>query len=136
MGFDDERFGKWEDDTHIPEDVMGMVQFIAEKVGCGPIEEKTITLYSRGGWTYAYAKGFTLTHCTSSMEDGPGVDYSGAMDKWLKGLGFRIENSYGDNGMDSATNWHDTYWTHEFVYSPSVTSDEMFTIWESSDYNE
>ena len=30
--------------------------------------------------------------------------------------GFKVVNSYGDNGMDSATNWHDTYWTKEIAY--------------------
>ena len=134
MRLDLERFRKWEEDTHIPERVMDMVNFIAEKVGCGFIDEKTITLRNRGGYTYAYVKGFSLTHCTSSYEDGPSTDYSDEMAMWLKGLDFTIENSFGDNGMDSVTNWHDTFWTHEFIYNPSLVYEEEFAVWEDEDY--
>lgn len=38
MYFDNEKFGKWEDETHIPKAIFDMVNFIAEKVGCSPIE--------------------------------------------------------------------------------------------------
>ena len=75
MKFDDKKFQEWEKKTHIPEKVMNMVKFIAEKVGCGSIEEETITLRNRGGFAYAYGKGFSLTHCTSSYADGPSPDY-------------------------------------------------------------
>lgn len=136
MHLDLERFGEWEQNTHIPDKVMDMVNFIAEKVGCGVIEEETITLRNRGGYTYGYAKGFSLTHCTSSYADGPSPDYSQEMAKWLKGLDFSIENSYGDNGMDSATNWHDTFWTHEFIYKPSLVYQEKFIEYDEKDYDE
>lgn len=136
MHLDLKAFGEWEQNTHIPVKVMEMVNFIAEKVGCGTIEEETITLRNRGGYTYGYAKGFSLTHCTSSYADGPSPDYSEEMAKWLKGLDFSIENSYGDNGMDSATNWHDTFWTHEFVYRPSIVYEERFMEYDEEDYDE
>lgn len=136
MYFDVRKFNKWEQETHIPERIMEMVNFISEKVGCGLIEEETITMYNRGGFSYAYAKGFSLTHCTSSYADGPSPDYSDVMAKWLKGLDFTIENSHGDNGMDSATNWHDTFWTHEFIYKPTIIYDEKFEVWEDKDYEE
>ena len=136
MHLDLERFGEWEQNTHIPQKIMDMVNFIAANVGCGFIEEETITLRNRGGYTYGYAKGFSLTHCTSSYADGPSPDYSQEMAKWLKGLDFSIENSYGDNGMDSATNWHDTIWTHEFIYKPSLVYEEKFMEYDEEDYDE
>lgn len=136
MKFNQDAFDKWEEKTHIPQDVMNMVNFIAEKVGCGSVEEKTIHIYNRGGFVIGYGKGFSLTHCTSSYADGPSVDYSSVMKEWLQGLGFVIENSFGDNGMDSASNWHDTFWTNEFLYKPSEVYEERFIIWEDSDYND
>lgn len=33
MKFNNEKFYKWENDTHIPEKIMDMVNFIAEKTG-------------------------------------------------------------------------------------------------------
>ena len=132
--FDFVRFGEWEENTHIPTAVMDMVRFIAEKIGCDISDETTITLRNRGGYSYAYGKGFTFTYCTSSYADGPGVDYSSTLKKWLKGLDFKIENSYGDNGMDSATNYMDTFWTYEFLYTPSVKYEEDFL--EYNEYDE
>ena len=129
------KFEKWENETHIPEKVMDMVNFIAEKIGYGGgIEEETIKIYNRGGYVIGYAKGFSITHCTFSYADGPSADYSDEFTKWLKGLGFRIENSYGDNCMDYETNWHDTFWTNEFVYEPSEVMEEEFIQWEEKDY--
>lgn len=136
MRFNHEKFNKWEEETHIPKPIFDMCNFIADKIGCGPIFEETIKIYNRGGYVVGYGKGFSLTHCTSSLLDGPSVDYSDTIKKWLKGLDFSIENSYGDNGMDSSTNYHDTYWTHEFIYNPSIVYDDEFTIWEESDYND
>lgn len=124
--FNQKRFDKWEEETHIPEKTMDFVRFIAEKIGCGEIEEETIHIYNRGGYVVGYAKGFSLSHCTFSYADGPSADYSEEMAKFLKGLGFKIENSYGDNGMDSSTNWHDTYWTNEFIYKDSEVWVEKF----------
>ncbi len=135
MKFLQEQFNKWEEDTHIPVEVMNMVNFIAEKIGHGGgIEEETIYIRNRGDYVIGYAKGFSITHCTSSYEDGPEVDYSGVFAKWLKGLGFKIENSYGDNGMDSAINWHDTFWTDEFICTSSEGSEERFIEWEEKEY--
>ena len=129
-GFDKEAFEKWENDTHIPSKIMNMVRFMAEKVGCKEPEEETISLYNRGGWTYAFAKGFTMSYCTSSYADGPSEDYSKELLQWIKGLGFYIENSYGDNGMDPATSLgRDTYWHYDFVYKPSIAEIEDFMIW-------
>lgn len=135
MKFIHDKFREWEENTHIPEEIMDMVNFIAEKIGHeGGIEEQTISIYNRGGYVIRHAKGFRIVHCTSSYADGPSTDYSKEFAKWLKGLDFEIENSYGDNGMDCATNWHDTYWTHEFIYKPSEVSGEKFIVWEEKDY--
>ena len=49
--------------------------------------------------------------------------------RWPKGLGFRIENSYGDNGLDSATNWHDTWWHNEISYEPTLVDSNAFYDW-------
>lgn len=135
MKFRHDKFREWEDSSHIPAKVMDMVNFIAEKIGHGGwIEEETIKIYNRGGYVIGYAKGFRIVHCTFSNADGPSADYSKEFSKWLKGLDFEIENSYGDNGMDCSTNWHDTYWTHEFIYKPSVVEEEEFIQWEEKDY--
>jgi len=136
MKFNEDKFQEWEENTHIPDRIFTMANAIAKEVGCGELFEETINIYNRGGYIIGYAKGFRLTHCTSSYSEGPSTDYSKEMAMWLKGLGFVIENSYGDNGMDSATNWQDTYWTDEFIYEPSEISDEQFTIWEDDDYEE
>lgn len=136
MKFDYEKFEKWENEIHIPQAVMDIVNAVAEKIGCTPVEEETIEIQNRVGEVIGYAKGFSLTHCTSSYETGPTPDYSMAMSKWLKGLGFSIENSYGNNGMDSSSNWHDTHWTHEFTYKPTQVWEESFIIWEDGDYEE
>jgi len=114
--FDNEAFEKWERENHIPEDVMAIVQAVAERIGIGKLEEETIELRNRGGHVYGYTKGFSLTHCTSSLADGPTPDYTGTFLKWVDGLGFYIAGSYGDNGMDSESNWHDTYWTKLIGY--------------------
>lgn len=136
MRFDERAYRKWERETHIPEAIMNMVNAIAKEVGCGEVQEETISIYNRGGEEIGWVKGFTLTHCTSSIADGPSPDYSDAMAKWLKGLNFKIENSYGDNGMDWSTNHHDTFWTNEFGYKPSEVYEEQFIVWEESDYVE
>lgn len=136
MKFDYQKFAKWENETHIPKSIMKMVNAIAKEIGCEAVEEETIEIFNRGGQVIGWAKGFSLTHCTSSYESGPTPDYSKEMAMWLKGLKFHIENSFGDNGMDSASNWHDTYWTNEFTYSPTEVWEEQFIIWEDGDYEE
>ena len=40
--------------------------------------------------------------------------------KWIEGLGFEVCGSYGDNGLDSATNGHDTYWNTEIAYTETI----------------
>lgn len=128
--FNQEKFDKWKEETHIPQDVMGMLSFICEKIGICEIEEETIRIYNRGGWVVGYAKGFTISYCTSSLADGPSVDYSDVLLKFIKALGFKIENSYGDNGLDSVTNWHDTYWNYDFIYKPSEIYVDAFEEYE------
>lgn len=136
MKFDYEKFHEWEENVHIPEKIMTMANAIANQVGCGAIEEETIDIYNRGGQVIGWAKGFSLVHCTSSYSEGPSTDYSKEMAMWLKGLGFVIENSFGDNGMDSSSNWQDTYWTDQFIYKATETFEEQFIIWEDGDYEE
>ena len=130
MIFKQDKFNNWEDNTHIPEKVMDMVNFIADKIGHdGVIKEETIIIYNRGGHMIGYAKGFRISYCTFSYADGPSPDYSKEFAKWLKCLDIEIENSFGDNGMDYSTNWHDTYWTNEFIYKPSEVSEDCFIEW-------
>lgn len=134
MKYRDDLLAKWEDETHIPESTMNMVNFICEKIGLDPVEEQMIDLRNRGGYTYGWAKGFTISYCTSSIEEGPSIDYSKDLLAFIKGLGFKIQNSYGDNGLDCETNWHDTYWFYDFIYKPSEVSDDLFIEWEDSDF--
>lgn len=136
MRFDYEKFYEWEESTTIPEGVMKVVKAVSNELGFSLDETdvETITYHNRGGQPYAYAKGFTLTHCTSSLETGPTEDYSDVFLKWLGGLGFGIANSYGDNGMDSASNWHDTFWSVEIAYEPSMVYDEEFYEYDDEDY--
>lgn len=68
--FDYEKFENWENETHIPEDVMAMVNIVCNELGI-PIAEETLEYKNRGGYTYAYCKGFILSHCTSSLANGP-----------------------------------------------------------------
>jgi hypothetical protein len=115
--FDEREFEQWEEDNTIPQETMDIVRHVCDKIGCDDIpEEETIPLRNRGGYVYGYAKGFTLSYCTSSLENGPSVDYSKPLLKFIKGLGFRISRSYGDNGMDPSTNTRDTYWNYDFIY--------------------
>lgn len=130
-----ERFEKWENETHIPEDVMKMVNIVCEQIGIA-VYEKTIEYRNRGGYIYAFAKGFEISHCTSSYETGPTEDMTPVFMKWLGGLGFHVENSYGDNGLDSATNWHDTWWTKEIAYDATMVYDERFWDWEDDEWDD
>ena len=146
MIFNDEKFNEWQNKNHIPEQVKRIVnavmvaegyeeafpQFDDEDVSTN---EETITIRNRGGYVCAYGKGFSMSYCTSSYADGPEADCKYLLD-FIKGLGFVIENSYGDNGMDSSSNWHDTYWTYDFLYKPSEVYSEEFEIWQDSDYEQ
>lgn len=129
MRFNEDLFEKWKNETQIPDDVLDVLNAVCKHIGIDEPYIETIYLRNRGGYIYGYAKGFTLTHCTSSLTDGPSFDYSRTLSKFIKGLGFRIENSYGDNGKDSATNWHDTFWSYDFIYKDSIVYDEEFTEW-------
>lgn len=126
-----ERFEKWENETHIPEDVMKMVEIVSEQIGIC-VEETTIEHRDRGGYIYGFSKGFVLSHCTSSIEDGPSEDMTPVFMRWLGGLGFEVANSYGDNGLDSATNWHDTWWHNEIYYCNTFVEDGDFWDWQDS----
>lgn len=123
----EELFYEWEKTKLIPETVKKIVRAVLIECGYGnPFpedDEDVIRMYNRGGWLHAVGKGFKMSYRTSSMEDGPDDDPKYIID-FIKGLGFTIENSYGDNGMDSATNWHDTFWHYDFLYKPSLTYTE------------
>lgn len=114
-----DRFAKWQEETHIPEDVMQMVEMIAEQIGIS-VNETTVDYRNVWGDTIGVAKGFTLSHCTSSLEDGPSEDMTPVFMKWVKGLGFEVCNSFGDNGLDSSTNGYDTYWYDEIAYTDTL----------------
>lgn len=135
MKFNYEKFEEWERTTHIPEDVMEIVEIVSQQIDV-PIVEETLTYQNRGGRIYAYAKGFRIVHCTSSLIDGPGVDKTPTFMRWLGGLGFEVSDSYGDNGMDSATNYRDTYWTKEVAYLPSKVDRDKFLEWCDDDEDE
>lgn len=123
--WNEERFEKWENETHIPEDVMKMVEMVTDQLGVY-VEETVVRYRNRFDEVYAYAKGFQISHCTSSYETGPTEDMTPVFMRWLGGLGFEVCDSYGDNGLDSATNWHDTYWTKEIAYVPSQVDSYEF----------
>jgi hypothetical protein len=125
--FDNEKFQKWQEETHIPDDIMGMVKHVCEKIGIEVPEEETITYKNRGGYAYAFGKGFTLEYRTSSYEEGPGIDYSKTLLKFIKGLGFEIVDSYGNNDIDER--YYESYWYYDFAYKPSVEEIESFMIW-------
>lgn len=117
--WNDARFNAWVEGTHIPEDVMKMVEMIAEKIGIS-VYETTVDYKNVWGENIGVAKGFQLSYCTSSLADGPSEDMAPVFMKWLGGLGFEVCGSYGDNGLDSATNWHDTFWYTEIAYSDTI----------------
>lgn len=129
-----ERFDKWEKETHIPEDVMVIVNAVCEKIGIC-VTEKVVLCRNVWNEPYASAKGFHISHCTSSYATGPTEDMVPVFIKWLGGLGFEVCASYGDNGMDSATNWHDTYWTKEIAYTPTIVHDGVFYDCDDDDYD-
>lgn len=133
--FDDEKFEKWENETHIPEDVMKMVEIVTNQLGIY-VEETTVTYRNRGGYPYAYAKGFIVSYRTSSYADGPDDNYGEIFMKWIGGLGFEVAESYGDNGLDSTTNWHDTWWNYEIAYRDTMVYDELFYWWDDEEDDE
>lgn len=113
------RFNAWQEGTHIPEDVMKMVEMIAEKIGISVYET---TVDYRNVWDdiIGVAKGFQLSYCTSSLEDGPSEDMTPVFMKWIEGLGFEVCGSYGDNGLHSDTKGYDTYWYTEIAYTETI----------------
>ena len=129
-------FEQWRNTNQIPDQVKTIVNAVLKECGYheafnfdfieeGESNEELITLVNRGGYAYGYGKGFSIEYCTSSYANGPDPDPKYIID-FIKGMGFTIENSYGDNGMDSSTNYHDTFWTYEFLYKPSVKYSEWF----------
>lgn len=134
--FNQDKFNEWEEKTHLPEKTMDVVNYVCEKLGVSISGEITISMRNRGGYLYAYAKGFSYSYCTSSYIDGPDEDYSKEIKMFVKGLGFKVANSYGDNGLDSETNWHDTFWTYEFIYEPTMVYAEDFYDYDLEDYTD
>lgn len=130
-----ERFGEWEEETHIPEDVMKMVDIVCDQLGIH-VEETTIEHTNYFGVHIGFSKGFVLSHCTSSYEDGPSEDMTPTFMKWLGGLGFEVVGSYGDNGMDSATNWRDTFWYNDIAYMDTFVHDDQFWDWDDDEEDE
>lgn len=131
--WNDARFNAWVEGTHIPEDVMKMVEMIAEKIGISVYET---TVDYRNVWddTIGVAKGFTLSHCTSSYEGGPTEDMTPVFMKWVKGLGFEVCGSFGDNGLDSSTNGYDTYWYNEIAYTETLRMlDDFYDYYDRYD---
>ena len=147
MKFDYEAFNDWESHNHIPEQVKRIVNAVLKSEGYeepfGEIDrddgittnEETISIRNRGGHTIGYGKGFSMSYCTSAYANGSEPDCKYLIN-FIKGLGFVIENSHGDNGMDSSTNWHDTWWSYDFMYKPSEVFEEKFIIWEDKDYSD
>ena len=127
------KYDRWANTNQIPKTVMNMVRHITQKVGYPIEEEEVIAIRNYYGEIYAYAKGFRVTYCTSSYANGPSEDYSQAILKWLKGLDFEIVGEGGDNGLDSATNYHDTYWTYDVIYKPSLIYAEQFEKYEENE---
>lgn len=127
------KYDRWANTNQIPETVMNMVRHVTQKVGYPIEEEEVIAIRNYYGEIYAYAKGFRVTYCTSSYANGPSADYSQVILKWLKGLDFEIVAEDGDNGLDSATNYHDTYWTYDVIYKPSLIYAEQFEDYEEDE---
>ena len=83
-----------------------------------------IYLRNRGGYVYATGYGFTYSYRTFSLEDGPEIDLSDELKFYLKAIGFNIENSYGDNGMDPyGSCCRDTYWNYDFILERTLEYD-------------
>ena len=127
------KYDRWANTNQIPKTVMNMVSHITQKVGYPIEDEEVIDVRNRYGQIYAYAKGFRITYCTGSYANGPSEDYSQVILKWLKGLDFEIVAEGGDNGLDSATNYRDTYWTYDVIYKPSLIYVEEFEKYEEDE---
>lgn len=136
--FNYDKFDQWVEETKIPESIMRMVKAVSRELELYLDEDCVEVLYlqNRYGENYACAKGFRFTHCTSSLSDGPSHDYSKDFMKWMQGVGFEYWDSYGDNGMDSSTNWRDTFWTVEIAYEPSKVYLDEFYDYDDDDYDE
>lgn len=104
---------------HLPAKVGYALERIEEVFGI-TFTETEVILRNLGGWAYAKGWGVEYSYCTFSYMDGPHYDYHDEFDNMLRGLGFDMERSFGDNGLDSSTNWHDTYWSYQYVYKKSV----------------
>lgn len=83
-----------------------------------------IYLRNRGGYVYATGYGFTYSYRTFSLEEGSEIDLSDELKFYLKAIGFKIENSYGDNGMDPyGSCFRDTYWNYDFILERTLEYD-------------
>lgn len=104
----------------MPSKYIALLQRISDVFGVYIETPHPIMIVNRGGYGIGYGLGFTLQHRTSSIADGPDYDYKNEIMSILKSCGFAVERSYGDNGLDYSTNWHDTYWNYDIVYQPSI----------------
>ena len=64
-----ERFAKWEEGTHIPEDVMKMVEIVSEQIGVC-VEETTIEHRNRGDTSMDFLRDsyYHTAHLLSKMD--------------------------------------------------------------------
>jgi hypothetical protein len=104
----------------LPSKTLNLIKKCEEIFNCKIEIKDKVYLYDGSGSQIAVGPGVSVTHRTGSMSSGPSDDYSEEIFKFLKHNGFIKSNSYGDNGMDSATNHRDTYWTKEFIYKPKM----------------
>lgn len=104
----------------LPEKTLNLIKQCEKVFSCEINILDQVYLYDRGGHPYAVGAGVSVNHTTSSYANGPSHDYSQEVFSFLKHNGFQEANSTGDNGMDSSTNFRDTSWTDEFIYTPTM----------------
>ena len=104
----------------IPQKILNLIDKCEKIFSCEITVKDRVYLYDGGGNKIAIGAGISLTHTTSSISDGPSHDYSEEIFSFLKHARFEKSNSFGDNGMDSSTNYEDTYWIDEFIYTPTM----------------
>lgn len=106
-------------ESKVPQKVVTLLDRMEKLFGVCFDYHPAFKLYNRGGWPYAEVEAFSYSVCTSSCAEGPDIDWSDEIKQILLNLGFFCHGA-GDNGMDSATNWQDTYWTYYFCYKPTL----------------
>ena len=67
--FVNEKYKKWVEETHIPQEVKNFLDAICKHIGIDTPEEEVIEIINRGGYVCGYMKGFRFSCCTSSIED-------------------------------------------------------------------